>query len=465
MWSRHLNAAEARAIADELGLDGILLPKQDLFVKATEREVLYSGAFAAGKTRCLCLKAVMRASHPGTREGLCRKHLVSLKATTLKTLLEPDGHLPAVLPKGTYTHHKSDKIIKLHGGGEIVYFGLDEPEKIGSYNLSGCGVDEVVELTEADWTMLLGRIRLDVGIPNQLYAACNPGPPSHWLAERFGLALDYKPHKHCRTIQTQSTDNVFLPPDYIDSLNEFVGVAHKRFVRGLWVGSDRLVYDRWDRDIFVQERTGPWKRCWVGHDAGYTNPTALVLICEDEDGRLHIADEYYETGKTEPEVAEQCVHWYRDYGKKEGYPDIEAFVVDPSAASMIGLMQQNMLPVINAENDVYCGVMTVAARLIVAGDGRPRLTVSPECTNFLHEIESYENRVDRQTGQTLDVPVKRFDHLMDALRYGVVYCDGLFSAPPRLSSASEGDGEPMGPHTQEYELDRMLEDDAVWTTH
>ena len=114
MWSRHLNAAEARAIADELGLDGILLPKQDLFVKATEREVLYSGAFAAGKTRCLCLKAVMRASHPGTREGLCRKHLVSLKATTLKTLLEPDGHLPAMLPKGTYTHHKSDKIIKLN---------------------------------------------------------------------------------------------------------------------------------------------------------------------------------------------------------------------------------------------------------------------------------------------------------------------------------------------------------------
>ena len=80
-----------------------LLPAQLDFIRAREREVLYSGAFGAGKTRALCMKLVSRlVGRPGAREGLARKHLVSLKATTLRTLLEQDGNLPPVLPRGTY---------------------------------------------------------------------------------------------------------------------------------------------------------------------------------------------------------------------------------------------------------------------------------------------------------------------------------------------------------------------------
>ena len=84
-----------------------LLPAQLDFIRAKQREVLYSGAFGAGKTRALCMKLVTRlVGNPGAREGLARKHLVSLKATTLRTLLEQDGKLPPVLPAGTYEHNR-----------------------------------------------------------------------------------------------------------------------------------------------------------------------------------------------------------------------------------------------------------------------------------------------------------------------------------------------------------------------
>src|SRR5690349_15812682 len=144
-----------------------LLPKQAEFVASQAREVLYSGAFGSGKTRAVCMKNVLRASRPGAREGLCRKHLVTLKATTLKTLLEPEGVLPTVLPPGTNDHNKSEKSIRIRGGGEIVYFGLDDEgdrtsTKRGSYNLSGVGCDQMEELTESDLVMLRGRYRLPV---------------------------------------------------------------------------------------------------------------------------------------------------------------------------------------------------------------------------------------------------------------------------------------------------------------
>lgn len=390
-----------------------VLPKQMEFLQAEDHEVLYSGAFGAGKTRALCLKAAQRASHKGAREGLCRKHLVTFKATTLRVLLEDEAGLPAVLPPGSYTHNKSEKIIRLHGRGEIVYFGLDDEKKLGSYALTGVGADEAVELTDDDWRQLRGRVRLKVpGLARQMYAATNPGPPTHWMAKRFGLAAGHKAAKGCRTIHTRSSDNHFLPDDYIEDLNTFQGVALKRFVLGLWVGAEGLVYDLWDREIFVQKREGPWKRCVIGVDEGYTNPAAHILICEDGDGRKHVEMEWYERKKLQPDVIDHLVEWYEEH-------EPETFEVDPSGAGLIAALQDANLPAVKANNDVQDGIAVVQKHLVVAGDGKPRLTVDPSCENTIREFETYQNKPDKEGGY-LDDPIKRHDHAMDAIRYAMI---------------------------------------------
>jgi PBSX family phage terminase large subunit len=407
-----------------------LLPPQLRFIKAKEREVIYSGAFGAGKTRALCLKLASRViGFPGSREGLARKHLVSLKSTTLRTLLESDGNLPPVLPLGSYTHNKSERTIKVHGGGTIYYFGLGDAEdyqKIGSLNLSGCAVDEAVELTEADWTMLRGRVRLKLdGQSMQLYGACNPGAPSHHLARRFGLAGGYKAADNCKAIQTRSPDNFFLPEEYVKDLMSLTGVAFERYVEGKWRGGEGLVFDRFDRSIHVREREEEWKRIVVGQDEGYTNPAALVVLGEDSDGRLHILEEWYRTNQLEEDVikaAKDIASRYR----------VESFVVDPSAAKLRASMHSSDLPVTPADNEVFPGIQKVQQRLPRAGDGKPRLTVDPRCENLIREFESYE-WLGGSSGFK-DIPKKENDHALDALRYAVVYFDGS-SIEPRVRVA------------------------------
>ena len=146
-------------------------------------EVISSGAFGSGKSRALCYTTVARAARPGAREGLFRKTRRSLVPTTLKTLIEGDGDMAPVLPLGSYVHNKSESVIKIKGGGEIVYGGLDDPGKIGSLNLTGAGVDQVEELSEIDWDSLKGRTRVQLrGLPNVVYGVCNPSTPSHWRA-------------------------------------------------------------------------------------------------------------------------------------------------------------------------------------------------------------------------------------------------------------------------------------------
>lgn len=388
------------------------LPKQIEFLQAVGREILYSGAFGAGKSRALCLKAVMRALVPGAREAMCRKHLVTFKATTLRTLLEPEGNLPPVLPRNRYHHHKSDKTIRIKGGGEIVYFGLDEPEKLGSRSFTGVGIDEAIETTEADWTMLRGRVRLQVdGLEPQMYAATNPGPPMHWMARRFGLAMGFKPAPNTVVIRTRSDDNHFLPESYLADINTFVGVAHKRYVLGEWAGSEALVYDNWDRQLFVQKRVMKyWANVVFGVDVGYTNPATCYPVCRDGDGRRHIPEELYERRLKPQEFVDKIVKMAMKW-------EPSTIFVDPSAPDLIDMLQEEGLPAEPADNDRESGVRCMQGFLTMGGDGLPRCTVDPRCENFIQEVETYENKKDKATGLYLDDPIKRNDHAMDATRY------------------------------------------------
>jgi PBSX family phage terminase large subunit len=399
-----------------------VLPQQLEFLTHPARELVYSGSFASGKSRCCCMKLLQRASVKGAREGLARKTFNTLRRSTLKTLLEPDGALPPVLPEGSYTYNKAEQEIKIKGGGSILLFGCDDPQKLGSLNLTGVCVDECVELTEDDWVMLRGRIRMQVeGLPNQLYGACNPSTPSHWLCIRFGLGGGHQCQPNCHAIKTSVHDNWFLDADYVADLETLSGIAYKRFVLGEWVGSDGLVFDQFTRDFVTADMPEEYDRTWISVDEGYQNPTCFLLLgLKDE--RAFVRAEWYETKKLEAEVVEKALQWNKMYNP-------ECFVVDPSSAKLKASMRHEGLDVFDAENNVYDGIMTVANRLNYDGSGHPMLTVHPSCEKTIMEFESYEWKVDKSDGSYTEKVVKKFDHAMDSLRYGLVWNDGLYARP------------------------------------
>jgi phage terminase large subunit len=404
-----------------------LLPKQMEFVSDNEhRHLLYSGAFAAAKSRALCYKLWSRASKEGAVEFLCRKTLESLKKSTLKTLLEPDGDLPPVLLPGTYTHNKSEKIIKIHGGGQIMYFGLDDPAKLGSVNGTGCAIDELVDITKEDYQMLNGRVRMVVpGIFRQLYSACNPGAPSHWAAVEWGLEPGGKlldeTHK---VIQTKTTDNIFLvrkAPDYIDSLMKMKGVAFERYVMGKWVGSDGLVYDQWNRQVHVQEID--WEPEQIGYavDPGYTDPFAILEIYIDGDKRMHVKREFYQRKVTNDDgIAALLSMMGGDLSR-----DVDVDSAEPSLIETMVRRGIRAEGAIKGQDSITAGINLIQTRLQDPGDGRPRLTVDPSCENLIREFESYEWAKNKDGLK--DKPVDSNNHALDALRYKCRRVDGVSS--------------------------------------
>ena len=144
-------------------------------------------------------------------------------------------------------------------------------------------------------------------------------------------------------------------------------------------------------------------------DSGLPGRFRLV-ICEDEKGRLHVADEFYRTKQLEQEVIEQARRFVRMWSPS-------TFVVDPSAAALRETMRRDGLSEVAGNNDVLGGIARVQKRFTMDSDGEPMLTIDPGCTNLINELGVYEWMPGK------DKPRKENDHACDALRYAMMHVD------------------------------------------
>lgn len=260
---------------------------QDDFIKSTSPRVLFSGAFGAGKSIALCAKGLrLSLDHPNNFGLICRKVRATLSQTTLKTFLE------LVCPKELIAdYNKTEGLITLTNGSQILFGGLDDPLKLGSLNLGWCGIDEAIETNEEDWKMLEGRLRLP-GVQHQIFAATNPGPPSHYLYRIFFQ------RKEGEVFQASSLENPELPEDYKARLSHFDGTYYQRYVLGRWVGLEGLVYSAFNERVCLIPRFEIPKTWLVysGHDFGMANPGALFYAQDPATGNFYLFAEYLPGG-------------------------------------------------------------------------------------------------------------------------------------------------------------------------
>jgi len=253
------------------------------FVESTASRALFSGAFGAGKSIALCTKGLkLSQDYPGNFGLVCRKVRATLAQTTLKTFLE------LVCPRELIAdYNKTEGLVRLTNRSEILFGGLDDPLKLGSLNLGWAGIDEAIETNEEDWKMIEGRLRLR-DVPHQIFAATNPGPPSHYLHRIFFR------ERRGEVFQAGSLDNPELPEDYKRRLGEFEGTYYQRYVLGQWAGLEGLVYSAFDERACIIPRFEIPKRWLVhcGHDFGLANPAALFYAQDPDTGNFYLFAEY-----------------------------------------------------------------------------------------------------------------------------------------------------------------------------
>ena len=105
--------------------------------------------------------------------------------------------------------------IELPNGSQLIFKGMDDPEKIKSIaGIDDIIIEEATELTVDDYSQL--QLRLRSNRPNnQVILMYNPVSKANWVYKMFH---ENGCPDNCRVIHTTWKDNKFLPQSYIDNL-------------------------------------------------------------------------------------------------------------------------------------------------------------------------------------------------------------------------------------------------------
>lgn len=301
-------------------------------------------------------------------------------------------------------------------GQRILFVGLDDPLKITSISvpqgvLCWLWIEEAYEVTnEDDFNRLDESIRgqLPPGLYVQVTLTLNPWSDRHWIKARFFDEPD--PNVLAKT--TNYLCNEFLSPaDH--ALFEAMKKNPKRYrVAGLgeWGVVEGLVYDNWEEKSFdidaLRKKAGV--KSAFGLDFGFTNdPTAFFCGLVDEGEKIiYVFDELYARGLTNPEIYRRIEAM--GYRKEKIIAD-SASPKDIRELDELGLYR--IRGSMKGKDSILHGIQQIQ---------QYKIYVHPRCTNFLTEISTYQWDTDRLTGRAINKPVDYNNHLMDAMRYGIM---------------------------------------------
>lgn len=174
------------------------------------------------------------------------------------------------------------------------------------------------------------------------------------------------------------------------------------------------------------------RRVIAGVDWGYSNPGCILVFAVDNDLRMYLVHEVYQT--------HQLIGWWTDQAvAAHTHFNIEAFACDPAEPAFIQQFQQAGLNALAGYNEIMPGVQLVQSRLKSAGDTLPRLCIAEDALterdenlqerrrpiSTLHEFDEYVWPKGIDGKAMKEKPVDDNNHGLDALRYAVAYVDGI----------------------------------------
>ena len=377
----------------------LLSPKQREFVKyGTHRWNFKGGATRSGKTY-LDFRWIIpiRIRERIGKDGLA-VILGVTKSTIERNVLEPMRNLYGDMLVGTISSDNTAWIF-----GEKCYClgaeKVSQVSKIRGASIKYCYGDEVADWSEEVFALLKSRL-------DKVYSCFdgtfNPQYPDHWLKKFLDSNADIFSQTY--TID----DNPFLPESFKENLKkEYEGtVYYDRYILGLWVRAEGLVYPMFGDGCITQEipDTGDY---YISIDYGTLNPFSAGLWCVGKRSAVRIAEIYYSGRETRAQKTDEeyCDMVERLAGEKT----IRAVVVDPSAASFSeALRRRGRFKVRHADNDVMNGIRTVSDFL-----RNGKIKIHESCENTIREFGLY--RWDEKS--EVDRVVKENDHAMDEVRY------------------------------------------------
>jgi len=322
----------------------------------------------------------------------------------------------------------SPMMVRFPNGSKIIFKGMDKPAKLKSiHNVSIIWIEECSEVKYDGFKELLGRLRHPT-LQLHMILSTNPVSKSNWCYKFFFkdeknkyFVLDdeelYRKRKMVikNTYYHHSTadDNLFLPQDYIEQLEELkthdpdlYRIARKgRFgVNGTLVFPQFEVMAHEEVMKHIQSIKNPIKR--AGMDFGFEDSyNALLRVAVDHDEKiLYIYWEYYKNKMTDDRTAEEIMEF------KEKRELIKADSAEPKT---IQYFRQRGFRMVAAKK--FQGSRLQYTKKIKRFK---RIICSDACPNTIDELKELTYKMDKD-GNIIEDEFNIDPHTLSAIWYAL----------------------------------------------
>jgi phage terminase large subunit len=361
--------------------------------EAKTKIVVNQGSSRSGKTYSILqlLILVKAFQEKDAIFTIVRKTLPSLKASAMRDFFE------ILKNEDLYDerqHNKTENTYTLNGN-LFEFVSLDQPQKKRGAKRTYLFINEANELTLEDW------VQLSIRTEKQIFLDYNPSMEEHWI---YDVVL---PREDCTFIQSTYLDNKdFLPEEVVKEIENLKYVDENYWrVYGLGLPGQikGLVFTNWEQvEAFPQDSECKW--IVYGMDFGFSNdPTALIKVglCG---GELYLDELIYNRGLTNQDIA----RWMGELGLK--WEDEVIADNQPKCIYEIKKEGFQVKATFKGKDSILAGIDVLK---------RYKMKVTKRSVNLIRELKNYKWRED-QAGKATNVPIDKFNHGIDAVRYAVL---------------------------------------------
>ena len=376
--------------------------------------IIADGAIRSGKTICMSLSFVLwaMATFDGQNFGMAGKTIGSFRRNVLSPLSK------MMASRGIkFEYRRGDNLMiisfKGHTNTFYIFGGKDEASQdlVQGVTLAGFMFDEVALMPQSFVNQATARCSVD---GSKFWFNCNPEGPMHWFKKEW---IDRKEEQDLLYLHFTMDDNLSLSEKIKARYRgQYTGVFYSRYIKGLWVIAEGIIYDMFDPEKHVVKYDDIKESLtdinYISCDYGTQNATVFLLWTKTTDNTWICTKEYYYSGRNEQKQKTDA-EYVKDLKEFIGETPVRAVIIDPSAASFIAAVREANITVLKAKNAVLDGIREVSVLL-----NNGRIKYVEDCKHTIEEYGQYAwDPKAAERGE--DAPIKANDHCCDASRYFV----------------------------------------------
>ena len=290
-----------------------------------------------------------------------------------------------------YQRNRTENTITFPNGGMVEFFSVDSYTKVHGAQRDYLFINECNNI---EWEIYR---QLAIRTSKVVFLDWNPRS-AFWWDERLEGRGD--------TILIKSTylDNPFLSASQIAEIESNKGDENWWRVYGLGENGsvEGLVYTRFK---IVQSMPTTGKMRFFAIDFGFTNDPTAILKVTLQGGELWIEEIAYQVGMLNKDIAMVLTN-----AGANRYDNIVADSAEPKSIAEINAFGGlNIKATTKGQGSIVAGINAVQAY---------QLNVASDALGTIEELRNYSWKKDIN-GNYLNVPVDKYNHALDALRYGV----------------------------------------------